>query len=111
MIEKTICDYLHRKVNIPAYPEKPEEPCERYILVERTEDSCKDFIYTSTINILVYDQSMYKAAEVDEIIKNAMSEIAELDEICCVRLASGGNNTDEEFKEYRYRAVYEVKYY
>ena len=42
MIEKTICDYLHRKVNIPAYPEKPEEPCERYILVERTEFATKE---------------------------------------------------------------------
>lgn len=112
MIEKIICKFLTNNLDIPAFPEKPEDPPERYILVEKTDGSCKNFINKSMISIYTYDASLYKTASLNEQVKNiVMDRLPEHEDICRVELKSEGNNTDTESKEYRYQTVFEITHY
>jgi hypothetical protein len=110
IIEKLICDYLSDKLNIPVLPEKPKRPYGRMVFVEKTGGR-DGFIKNSTIAIQSYEESLYKAAELNELVKDAMRDMVELNEICRIDLNSDYNWTDTETKEYRYQAVYDIVHY
>jgi hypothetical protein len=110
IIEKVICDYLSNKLNIPVLPEKPKRPYGRMVFVEKIGGG-DGFIKNSTLAIQSYEESLYKAAELNELVKDAMRDIIELNEICRVDLNSDYNWTDTETKEYRYQAVYDIIHY
>lgn len=37
MIEKTVLDYLNRKLDVPVYMEVPEKPEKEYVVIEKRE--------------------------------------------------------------------------
>ena len=53
---------------------------------------------------------MQKAAELNETVKAAMDELAELRGIGSVSLNSDYNFTDSTTKQYRYQAIYNITY-
>lgn len=111
MIEITICNYLSTKLDCQVLPEKPKRPFGKMVFVERTGGNGK-FLRNSTIAIQSYGATMYEAASLnEEVIRNMLFGIVELDEIVRVDLNQNYNFTDTSTKEYRYQAVFDIKHY
>ena len=112
MIEKIILDYLNENLeNVIAYMERPADPEVSYILVEKTGGGESNPIYNATIAIQSIAESMYKAASLNEEIKDLMSGAISLDGVAKVELNSDYNFTDTSTKQYRYQAVFDITHY
>ena len=109
-IEGIICDYLSRKLNCTVLPEKPQRPFGKMVFVEKTGGTGQ-FIKHSTIALQSYDDSLYKAASLNDDVIDAMYGLIEHDKVCHVELNSNYNYTDTTTGEYRYQAVFEVVHY
>lgn len=110
MIEKTIYDYLNSCMDVPVYMEKQDSMPETYVLIEKTGSSVSNYIYSATFAIQSYSTSMYKASELNEIVKEKMDDLIILPNISKSSLNSDYNFTDTQTKKYRYQAVYDIYY-
>lgn len=110
MIEKTIYDYLKSCMDVPVYMEKQDSMPETYLLIEKTGSSVSNFIHSATFAIQSYSTSMYKASELNEIVKEKMDDLITLPNISKSSLNSDYNFTDTQTKKYRYQAVYDIYY-
>ena len=110
MIEKIVLDYLNSVLDVPVYMEKPEDEPMRYVLVEKTGSGEDDHIFTATIAIQSYAESLYQAAVLNELVKGAMHGIVKLNSIGKAKLNTDYNFTDTQKKKYRYQAVYDLTY-
>ena len=110
ILEKVICDYLYSKLDCRVLPEKPKRPFGRMVFVERTGGRGQ-FLKESTVAIQSYEESMFKAAELNELVKEAMFDMIELDSITKVTLNSNYVFTDTATKEYRYQSVFDIVHY
>lgn len=111
IIEKIVLDYLSEKLDVDCYLEVPKTNKSTFIVIEKTGSSQRDRIYDASIAIQSYAKSMYEASLLNEKVKEAMSEIWYLNQICRVRLNSDYNYTDTESKHYRYQAVFDIIHY
>lgn len=111
MIEKIILDYLSVKLTVPVYMEYPETTEAAFIVLEKTGSRKSNRIKTATIAIQSVAVSLYKAAELNEQVKNAMENAVILPDIGNVALNSDYNFTDTQTKLYRYQAVYDITHY
>ncbi len=111
MIEKTIKDYLAHVLDSPVFLETPEEPPKRYIIVEKIGSGKEDFITTATVAVKSIAESLYKAAELNEKVKEAMEGIISRDDVCRCQLNSDYPFNNIEMKVYRYQAVFHLTYY
>ena len=54
MIEKTVLDYLNRKLDVPVYMEVPEKPEKEYVVIEKTGSGAENHIcsavFCNTVN-------------------------------------------------------------
>lgn len=111
MIEVILREYLTESLSYPVFLEKPENPPEEYIVLERTGDGEEDFIRDATIALQTYAGSLYRAASMAEEIAAVMGDAVTLNEVTSVELNSIYNYTNRLTKEYRYQAVFDVIYY
>lgn len=112
MIEVTILNYLNQNLeNITAYMERPANPPKSYALIEKTGGGEENHIHHSTIAVKSIAESMYKAALLNEEVKDLMSSAISLDDIAKVELNSDYNFTDTSTKQYRYQAVFDITHY
>lgn len=111
MIEKIILDYLSTALDIPVYMEVPENAPESYVLTEKTGSSENNRIKEATLAIQSIAPSLYKAACLNELVKDAMNKSISLGSIAKAKCNSDYNFTDTTTKNYRYQAVYDVVYY
>ena len=112
MIEKIVFDYLNQALSVDAYMEKPnieDRPAE-YVLIEKTGGSSDDKINGAVIALQSYADSLHRAAEINESVKDAMEGIVSLPSVFGCRLNSDYNFTDTAEKKYRYQAVFELWY-
>lgn len=110
MIEKIVLDYLNETISVPAYPEKPEQALERYVLIEKTGSSKENYINKATLALQSYAESLFLASELNEEVKEAMDKIVILDSIGSSELNTDYNFTDTSKKKYRYQAIYDLTY-
>ena len=111
MIEKTILDYLDTELSVPVYMERPTDPPQKYVILEKTGSGKRNHIYDATLAIQSYAPSMYEAASLNETVKAAMESAITLNRISSVRLNSDYNYTDTFMKAYRYQAVFDITHY
>lgn len=111
MIEKTIMDFLHGRMNVPVRAEVPSPPDSEYVIVVRTGGSEKDFLHTSQIAIISNGRTMLRAAGLHESVKSHMDGLTTLDEVTKVKLLDEGNVTDAMVKRHRYQGIYEITHY
>lgn len=111
MIEKIVYDYLSEALTVPVRLEVPENPPERFVLLEKTGSGVENHIYSATIAVQSWAETLFEAAELNEQVKAAMDEIVRLPEICRCRLNSDYNFTDTATKRYRYQAVFDIVHY
>lgn len=111
MIEIIILDYLSDNLDVPVFMEFPEEKLDKFVLVEKTGGSESNYINSATITIQSYADTLYNAAELNEIVKSKMNNIIELDSISKSKLNNDYNYTDTTRKRYRYQAVFDLVYF
>lgn len=111
MIEKIVMDYLTASIQVPAYMERPENPPVEYIIVEKTGSGKRNHVYTSTLAIQSYADTLYRAAALSELVRGAMEGIVALPELGGVREGSEYNFTNPADKQYRYQAVFTLYHY
>ena len=110
MIEATILTYLKSELDVPVYMEIPKNPEDKMVILEKTGSSRTNRVTQATIALQSYGKSLYEAAELNEIVKQAMDSIVQLDDIGGVRLNSDYNFTNTQTEKYRYQCVYVVTY-
>lgn len=110
MIEKTVLDFLQDKTLLSCSMEVPENPPSEYIVIEKTGSARENFVNSATLAIQSCAASLYRAAEINELVKAVMDGIATLDDISSAYLNSDYNFTDTSTKTYRYQAVYDIYY-
>jgi len=111
MIELTILNHLTSKLDVPVHLEKPSTETETYVVFEKTSSGKSDHLPSATFAFQSYAKSLYDAVVLNEQVKNAVEELILLDGIRGLDLNSDYNFTDTTTKEYRYQAVYDIRYY
>lgn len=111
MIEKIVLDYLTAELSpIPVVMEEEKDKPSKFVLIERTGGGEVDHINSATIAIQSYDESLYKAAQLNELVKSKMENIISLPNVSACHLNSDYNYTDTTEKRYRYQAVFDIYY-
>ena len=111
MIETVILGYLDSVLSPPCYMEMPEDASGSFVVIEKTGSSNLNHINKATFAIQSYAPSLYEAAELNELVKEAMEGIIGRDDISKVELNSDYNYTDTALKHYRYQAVFVITHY
>lgn len=112
MIEIILKEFLKKQLNLPVRFENSEPIGSDYIVIDKTGSDYESSLYSATVAIQSYSDSLYKSAELNEKVKKAMlHELIKLDEINAVELNSDYNYTDTTVKQYRYQAVFDIFYY
>lgn len=111
MIELIILNHLKDKVNVPVELEKPSSQTGSYVVFEKTSGGKSNHLPSATFAFQSYADSLYNAAVLNDKVKTAVESLIELDEIRGLDLNSDYNFTDTTTKEYRYQAVYDIRYY
>ena len=111
MIEIIVLNYLNKNLSVPAYTEKPSNAPQSHVLIDKTGSGESNHLPNATIAFQSYAESLYQAALLNKELKDTMKNIIELDEIRGITLNGDYNFTDTTTKEYRYQAVYDIRYY
>lgn len=111
MIEIIIKTFLDKHLTVPVYLERPENAPNRFVLFEKTGSDKSNHLASTTIAFQSYAESMYEAAKLNEEVKDAVEALILLDEVRGINLNGDYNFTDTTTKQYRYQAVYDIKYY
>lgn len=111
MIEKVIRDYLEEQLGVPTRLEEESGLPEEYLLIEKTGGGMENHIKTAAIAIQSYSSSLYRAAKLNEKVKETMENSIDLDDICKCDLNNDYNYTDTSRKKYRYQAVFDIVHY
>ena len=111
MIELIIKQYLDSHLDVPSFLEKRSDMPATYVLFEKTSGTQSNYLKSATFAFQSYAKSLYDAAMLNEQVKEVVEQMIELPEISGIELNSDYNFTDEEKKEYRYQAVFDINYY
>jgi hypothetical protein len=111
MIELVILNHLKDGLDVPVFMEKPTNAPSEYVLFEKTGGGRNETMPSATFAFQSYSTSLFKAAVLNEAVKNEVDHLVLLDEIRGVTLNTDYNFTDTTTKQYRYQAVYDIKHY
>ena len=111
MIEIIIKNHLDSKLEEQVFLEKPSPSYGVYVVFEKTSSGKSNHLPSATFAFQSYGNTLYKAVELNEKVKQAVESLIELDDIRGVSLNSDYNFTDTTTKKYRYQAVFDIKYY
>ena len=111
MIELIILNHLKEGLDVPVFMEKPTNAPSEYVLFEKTGGGRNETMPSATFAFQSYSTSLFKAAVLNEAVKNEVDHLVLLDEIRGVTLNTDYNFTDTTTKQYRYQAVYDIKHY
>jgi hypothetical protein len=111
MIELVILNHLKDGLDVPVFMEKPTNAPSEYVLFEKTGGGRNETMPSATFAFQSYSTSLFKAAVLNEAVKNEVDHLILLDEIRGITLNTDYNFTDTTTKQYRYQAVYDIKHY
>lgn len=117
MIEKIVIDYLSERQDVPVYGEVPENKPQRFIVVDKIDSGRRNHIKTASIRVRSYEESMFKAAVLDDAVKDILLGddesigIIEIDDVTKAEDAGSSNDMDTQTKSYRYTSIYNFFYY
>lgn len=111
MIEVTVRGYLEQMLFIPVFMEFPEDPPDRFVVLRKGDTTRDNRLETAMFIPESYETSMMGAAKLNQLVKDAMDSLTDLDNVSAADLAADYPAFDEKNKRYRYQAVYNVTYY
>lgn len=110
LIEQKVLEYLQTELSMnDIYMEIPRNIPEKFVLMRVTDRGMSNRINQVTIEFSSYAPTKYEAAVLDELVRDAMDNIIELDDISC-RFGGGNDNPDTELKIPRYRCYFNLFY-
>lgn len=109
MIEQILIEYLNAN-NIKAFTQKPSDLTE-FVVVSKTGSRKENHIKRATVAIQSYSDSLYNAALLNELVKDAIENMVDRDDVSSCKLNSDYNYTDTTTKEFRYQAVFDIVYF
>lgn len=107
MVEINVIDYLSKALSVPVSGEIFEREQEQ-VVVSRGGSSTEDHIETAMIVIDSYADTMLAAARLNQAVKDAMTQLSNLDSISACNLVTDYNHTHTAGKRYRYQAVFNI---
>lgn len=110
MIEKRIRDHLVGVLAVGVYLEYPVTPPASFVVMEKTGSGKRNHLNDATFAFQSYGKTMLEAAQLNELVKEAVESLITIQDIASVRLNSDYNFTDTTTKEYRYQAVFDIRY-
>lgn len=110
IIEKKIYDYLKSKLPVHVGMERPQDPPESYVIIERVGGNESNYISQATIAIKSIAPTLFRAASLDHDVVTAMRDFATVDNVSSCSLNADTNFTDTTTKEYRYQSTYIIAY-
>lgn len=108
LIEEVILNYLTAELNTDVFMEIPEVMPPKFVTLEVKDRGKTDHIEAVTLELLSYADSMYEAAKLDELVRDAMDCAITLDEVMSSKCGGGNNSTDRQLKKHRYRSYYNL---
>ena len=111
MIEFLIFQELQERTGFPVYPKVPATLPDTFIVCQKTGSSLDNHIKTATFAIQSYGRNQDAAAVLNELVKEKMLSMIDLDEISSVSLNGDYNYTDTQEKKDRYQAVFVITHY
>lgn len=111
MIEVAVRDYLEQMLSVPVFMEFPEDPPDRFVILKKGDTTRDNWLETAVFIPESYETSMIGAAKLNQLVKDAMDSLTDLDNVSAADLAADYPAFDEKNKRYRYQAVYNVTYY
>lgn len=111
MLEVILKNYLELALNKTVYLEIPANATSEYYVLERVGGGEEEKIYHSSVTIESHGSSMYRSAQMDEDVINAMMDAISVTDIVKVELNSHYNATDPERKIYKYKALFDITHY
>lgn len=114
MIEKIVLNYLSSQLDVPCHMTRPENPPDKYVLIEKTggsEDEEGGHIETSTFAFQSYAPTLLEAAELNDEVKAAAKSLIVLNEITKSAYQTDYNFTNPANKQPRYQAVFDITHY
>lgn len=111
MIEIIIKQFLDGHLSAPSFLKSPEIKPDRYVLIEKTGSSKSNHLPSATFAFQSYDETMYKAAELNEELKEVVENLIILNEIRGVKINSDYYYPDTTAKKERYQAVFDINHY
>lgn len=110
MIETILIDYLSGMIAAPVYFERPDDPPEEYVIIQKLGSSKRNHICTAKMAFQSYSFSLYAAALLNDDVKFFVEESVLCPEISAAKLNSDYNFTNTAMKQYRYQAVFDITY-
>lgn len=111
MIERTVLNYLDSTLEVPVYMEEPDHKPEQYIIIQKTGSQRVNRLDTATLAIQSIAGTLYEAAVLNESVKQIMEQLPySAGDVFRAALNGDYNFTDEETKERRYQAVFQITY-
>ena len=111
MIELVILEYLSDTLEVPVSLEKAGQTSKRYVIFEKTGSGKSNKLPSSVFAFQSYAESLYQAALLNDLVKEAVENMVVLPKIGRVQLNSDYNFTDTTTKQYRYQAVFDISHY
>ena len=110
IIEKKIYDYLKKNLPVHVGMERPQDPPESYVIIERVGGYESNFVSQATIAIKSIAPTLFRAASLDHDVVTAMRDFTEVTNVSSCSLNADTNFTDTATKEYRYQSTYIITY-
>lgn len=111
MIELTVKEYLETVLDCPVFMEVPENPAPPFVIVQKTGSGRENQLDSAMIVVQSYDASLYKAALLNERVKEAMDALPDLPSVSGCYRNSDYPFPDTTKKRYRYQAVFDIYHY
>lgn len=110
MIETLFQTYLKSALNLPVLMEEPEDPPERYVVLQKTGSTFENQIHTATFAVRSYGPSLYEAAALNCDVIQAALGMRPDNGVFCAQLNSDYEYSNMQTKQYRYQAVLVIYY-
>lgn len=111
MIETIFQDYLIEQLaGVPILLEEPENPPDRYVVLQKTGSAHENQIHTATFAVRSYGPSLYAAAALNCDVIQAALGMRPNNGVFCAELNSDYEYTNIQTKQYRYQAVLVIYY-
>ena len=112
IIEAVIRNYLISVLDdMPVYLDIPANPPDEFVVIDKTGGSQTNYLKSATIAIQSYARSRYRAASINEDVKEAMQSLVVLKELAGCHLSGDYNFTNTATKWNRYQAVFDITHY
>lgn len=111
MIEKVLIAYLNNVMSVPVYAEKPDNPPEKYIVLQLIDGGIINKVNAATIGFNSYADTLMNASDLNEELQDALFNIIILDEISSATLGGTSRNIDTNTKAYCYESIFNFYYY